>query len=215
MLPESLPGVDRTGLESDGNVFGLVSTPNASGDMKMAYESIGRRGIVGFDVDDIETGRDGRPTLVPPWRGNDGYWRAVIEDNGVAVLLAEKPLTSIAVDRNDACHYHSCWFPTIHKRDKSQEQYLEGLKMWVVPYADSPFKLGWVRYQSDAPYPRVVSQIPHLAFEVPRIAIWLANYETLIAANTPTTGLTVAFIIWCGVPVELLHIDRAVLPDGI
>jgi hypothetical protein len=68
-------------------------------------------------------------------------------------------------------------------------------------------------YWNDAPYPELVKTIPHVAFEVDDLPTALRNHHVIIEPNSPSLGVTVAFIEVNGAPVELVHIDRAARPD--
>jgi hypothetical protein len=59
--------------------------------------------------------------------------------------------------------------------------------------------------------PELVKTVPHVAFEVDDLAAEMAGHEVLIAPNSPSPGLTVAFIVDDGAPVELMEFDR---PEG-
>jgi hypothetical protein len=48
-----------------------------------------------------------------------------------------------------------------------------------------------------------VKTVPHVAFEVDDLAAALDGQQVIIAPNSPSRGVTVAFIEVCGVPVEL------------
>jgi len=52
-----------------------------------------------------------------------------------------------------------------------------------------------------------VKTVPHVAFEVDDLARELEGHELLIAPNSPSAGVTVAFIVHDGAPVELLCIE--------
>ena len=55
--------------------------------------------------------------------------------------------------------------------------------------------------------------VPHLAFEVDDLAVAMADYPVLIEPNSPSPGVTVAFIEVRGAPVELMQIDHNKRPD--
>ena len=55
--------------------------------------------------------------------------------------------------------------------------------------------------------------MPHLAFEVDDLAVAMADYPVLIEPNSPSPGVTVAFIEVRGAPVELMQIDHEKRPD--
>jgi hypothetical protein len=50
--------------------------------------------------------------------------------------------------------------------------------------------------------------VPHVAFEVDDLSAEIAGKEILIAPNSPSPGVTVAFIVENGAPVEFLQIDK-------
>ena len=56
--------------------------------------------------------------------------------------------------------------------------------------------------------PELVKSVPHLAFEVDNLTAALEGQEILIAPNSPSAGVTVAFIVSDGAPVGFLQIDR-------
>jgi hypothetical protein len=94
-------------------------------------------------------------------------------------------------------------------------QRLDDLKMAVAGPGEGTFRIGWVCYDKDAPYPDIVRQVPHLAFEVDDLDAAIAGKTVIIAPTSPTPGLRLAFVEHAGAPVEFLEVDRTVLPDGI
>ena len=63
-----------------------------------------------------------------------------------------------------------------------------------------------MRFASDSPLPELVKTLPHVAFEVDDLEAELRHREVLIAPNSPSPGVTVAFIVHDGAPVELMEI---------
>jgi hypothetical protein len=90
---------------------------------------------------------------------------------------------------------------------------LPHLKMTVSDHQDNPFGIQWQRYWADAPYPDLVKTVPHVAFEVDELEEALAGHPVIIEPNSPSVGVTVAFITVNGAPVELMHIDHDLRPD--
>ena len=90
---------------------------------------------------------------------------------------------------------------------------LPHLKMTVSDHQSNPFGIQWQRYWEGAPYPDVVKSVPHVAFEVDDLEEALKDQKIIIAPNSPSQGVTVAFIEAAGAPVELLEIDRTVRKD--
>ena len=90
---------------------------------------------------------------------------------------------------------------------------LPHLKMTVSDHQNNPFGIQWQRYWDDAPYPDLVKTVPHVAFEVDDLPTALQGHRVIIEPNSPSVGVTVAFIEVNGAPVELLQIDHAARPD--
>jgi len=90
---------------------------------------------------------------------------------------------------------------------------LPHLKMTVSDHQNNPFGIQWQRYWDGAPYPDLVKSVPHVAFEVDDLEAALKDQKVIIAPNSPSRGVTVAFIEVAGAPVELLQIDHEMRPD--
>jgi hypothetical protein len=90
---------------------------------------------------------------------------------------------------------------------------LPHLKITVSDHQDNPFGIQWQRYWDDAPYPDLVKIVPHVAFEVDDLAAALEGQHVIIEPNSPSRGVTVAFIEVRGAPVELMQIDHQARPD--
>jgi hypothetical protein len=99
--------------------------------------------------------------------------------------------------------YHHIGIPTSQPR--AGERHLEHLKVFVVGHEKSEFGVEWMRFETDAPVPDLVRHVPHVAFEVSDLASELVGREILIAPNSPSDGVRVAFIIENGAPIELLE----------
>ncbi len=84
---------------------------------------------------------------------------------------------------------------------------LPQLKMTVNDHENNPFGIQWQRYWDDAPYPEIVKSVPHVAFEVDDLAAAIDGHTIIIQPNSPSEGLTVAFIEVNGAPIELMQYD--------
>jgi hypothetical protein len=100
--------------------------------------------------------------------------------------------------------YHHLGIPTTEPRPG--ERHLPHLKMYVSGYDTSPYGVEWMRFEPDCPIPALVQRVPHVAFEVDDLDAELAGKEVLIAPNSPSPGVRVAFIVDNGAPVEFLEI---------
>ena len=100
--------------------------------------------------------------------------------------------------------YHHLGIPTTTPR--AGEQYLAHLKVHVCGFESSPYGIEWMRFDPDCAVPELVRTVPHVAFQVDDLEAELAGKEILIAPNSPSDGVRVAFIVDNGAPVEFLEI---------
>jgi hypothetical protein len=64
-----------------------------------------------------------------------------------------------------------------------------------------------MKFDPDCPLPELVKTVPHAAFVVDDIQMAIAGKQILIEPNSPTEGVTVAFIVDNGAPIEFLQFD--------
>jgi len=102
-------------------------------------------------------------------------------------------------------HYHHLGIPTTDK--KAGETYLPEYGMYVSGYDASPYNIEWMRFEPGSPLPELVKTVPHVAFEVDDVHAVIEGKEVLIAPNSPSPGVTVAFIVDNGAPVEFISFD--------
>ncbi len=106
----------------------------------------------------------------------------------------------------DMRRYHHIGIPTSERREG--ERLVEGYGTYVSGYETSAYGIEWMRFEPEAPVPELVRAVPHVAFEVDDLAGEIAGKEILIAPNSPSEGLTVAFIVENGAPVEFLEFRK-------
>ncbi len=102
--------------------------------------------------------------------------------------------------------YHHLGIPTTEPHPG--ERYLPDLKVHVSGYETSPYGIEWMRFDPDCPVPELVRRVPHVAFQVDDLEAELAGKQVLIAPNSPSEGVRVAFIVDDGAPVEFLELAR-------
>jgi hypothetical protein len=103
--------------------------------------------------------------------------------------------------------YHHLGIPTTEPHPG--ERYLPQLKVHVSGYESSPYGIEWMRFDPDCPVPELVRRVPHVAFEVDDLDAELAGKHILIAPNSPSEGVRVAFIVDDGAPVEFVEHSRS------
>jgi len=99
--------------------------------------------------------------------------------------------------------YHHLGIPT--REVRADEEHLAEYGVHVSGYETSPFGIEWMRFDPESPLPDLVKTVPHVAFEVDDLDAALEGHELLIAPNSPSPGLRVAFIVHDGAPVEFLQ----------
>ncbi len=99
--------------------------------------------------------------------------------------------------------YHHVGIPTTEAREG--ERYLPEFGMWVSGYETSPYRVEWMRFEPESPLPELVRTVAHVAFEVDDLDEAVRGKDVLIAPNSPSEGVRVAFIVADGAPIELLE----------
>ena len=85
---------------------------------------------------------------------------------------------------------------------------LPHLKMTVSDHQNNPYGIQWQRYWEGAPYPELVKRVPHVAFVVENLEAEISGNKIIIAPNSPSEGLIVAFVEINGAPVELMEYTK-------
>jgi hypothetical protein len=99
--------------------------------------------------------------------------------------------------------YHHVGIPTV--QPIKGEVYLPEYKLYHFGYESSEFGIEWMRYEQDCPLPEIVKTLPHVAFQVDNLSEALIGKRVIIAPNSPSQGVTVAFIEENGAPIELIQ----------
>jgi len=102
--------------------------------------------------------------------------------------------------------YHHCGLP-MASIPKNAE-YLERYQTYATDHESNPFGIQWMHYLEGCDLPELVKTVAHVAFEVDDLEEALRGEKLLIAPNSPSPGVRVAFIEVDGAPVELLAFQR-------
>ena len=100
--------------------------------------------------------------------------------------------------------YHHLGIPTTKKMPG--ERYLPGFYVWVSGYEESIYKIEWMRYEAECQLPEIVKTVPHVAFEVDDLEEAINGKKVIIAPNSPSEGVRVAFIEENGAPIEFIQV---------
>ena len=99
--------------------------------------------------------------------------------------------------------YNHMGIPT--KTKQPNEKYIPAFRMYVSGYGENAFNIEWMRFEEGCQLPRIVQELPHVAFEVDDLEAAIKGKEVIIQPNSPSDGITVAFIVENGAPVELME----------
>jgi hypothetical protein len=102
--------------------------------------------------------------------------------------------------------YHHIGIPTT--KPLPEEDYIDQYKLYASGYMQSPYGVEWMKFDPDCDLPELIKTVPHVAFVVDDISAAIAGKEVLIKPNSPAEGVTVAFIVDNGAPIEFLQFDR-------
>ncbi|HEX6880903.1 MAG TPA: hypothetical protein VF135_11105 [Terriglobales bacterium] len=102
--------------------------------------------------------------------------------------------------------YHHIGIPTTERRPG--ERLIDGFATYVSGFETSEYGIEWMRFEPEAPVPSLVRNVPHVAFEVDDLTAELQGKEILIPPNSPSDGVSVAFIVENGAPVEFLQFRK-------
>ena len=98
-------------------------------------------------------------------------------------------------------HHFGIPTTTPHK----DEMYLEGAKLHVTDAAKSPNKIEWLRFEAGSPLPELLKTSAHIAYKVKDLKAAMAGKTVLMEPFSPAAGLTVAFVVEEGIPIEFMQ----------
>ena len=100
-------------------------------------------------------------------------------------------------------HHFGIPTATPHKN----ETYMAGAKLYVTDVAQSPNKIEWLRFEEGSPLPELLKTSPHIAYKVKDLKAAMAGKTVVMEPFSPAPGLTVAFVIEEGMPIEFMQED--------
>ena len=125
------------------------------------------------------------------------------QPEGTLVASPRSPQEAPAVIARLGWRYHHLGIP--HPEPRPDEKHIEALGVHICGFDTSPYGIEWMRFDPDCQVPALVRTVPHIAFTVDNLDEALEGRELLIAPNSPSPGVRVAFIVHDGAPVELLE----------
>ena len=102
--------------------------------------------------------------------------------------------------------FHHFGIPTDEPREG--ETYLEDAKLYITDVEASGNKIEWLRFEEGSSMPEMLKKLPHIAYVVDDLKAELEGAEVLLEPFEPMEGLTVAFVIEEGAPIELMQMSE-------
>jgi catechol 2,3-dioxygenase-like lactoylglutathione lyase family enzyme len=91
---------------------------------------------------------------------------------------------------------------------KGDEMYVAASKVWVTDFQNHPFRIEWLRYESDSPVTGPVRELPHAAFRVDSIAEASRGLKVLIEPFDAGIATVAFFQTDDGAIVELMEYPK-------
>ena len=98
---------------------------------------------------------------------------------------------------------HHVGIPTTNHHE--QETYLPDAKLYITDAESSVNRIEWLRFEPDSPTPELLKTTAHIAYRVDDLPAEMQGRDVLVEPFSPMEGLTVAFVIEEGAPIELMH----------
>jgi hypothetical protein len=101
--------------------------------------------------------------------------------------------------------FHHIGIPT--DRPQQNETHLGEAGLFITDAQASPNRIEWLRFEAHSPMPDLLKTLPHIAYEVDDLESEMKGAEVLLEPFSPLEGVTVAFIIEEGAPIELMQMS--------
>ncbi len=101
--------------------------------------------------------------------------------------------------------YHHYGIPTTEKRDDESLVEVGGFKFYSTPFEGNKWHIQWHRFPEGHGLPELLTQVPHIAFQVENLDKEIEGCKVLFGPYTPIEGYRVAMIEEQGVPIELVE----------
>lgn len=101
--------------------------------------------------------------------------------------------------------YHHYGIPTQDQRPDESFVEVGGFKFYSTPFQANKWNIQWHRYPEDHGLPELLTQVPHIAFQVDDLDAEIKGCKLLLGPYTPLKGYRVAIIEELGVPIELVE----------
>lgn len=102
--------------------------------------------------------------------------------------------------------YQHIGIPT--KKIRKGMAHIKHLKIYANDHESNQFGIQWMKYEKGCKVPKLVKEVPHIAFIVDNLNKALKGRKVIIKPNSPSPGVMVAFVEIAGAPVEFLEYKK-------
>lgn len=88
------------------------------------------------------------------------------------------------------------------------EFYVDGLKVWLTNFNESPNKIEYLRFEKETWMPEIIQNVAHIAYEVDNLEEELQNAKVLVDPMPGGENLTIAFVEEEGIALELMYFEK-------
>lgn len=93
--------------------------------------------------------------------------------------------------------------------EKNWDGFYEPAKVHYTEFDKDKYKVEWVKFEADSPWPKMVTTMPHLAYLVDNIEEAIKGKDILVAPYSPKEGIRVTFIAHNGSPIEFTEVKES------
>jgi hypothetical protein len=103
-------------------------------------------------------------------------------------------------------NFHHVGIPVQEKM--AEMIYNKALKLYSTGYFENPYGIEWMYFDQDNPLPDIIKKMPHVAYEVDDLLKAIENKTIVLAPQSPTKGVTIAFVLDGVNLIEFLQFDE-------
>ena len=102
--------------------------------------------------------------------------------------------------------FHHVGIPT--KNYLPEESHNSALKMHATGYFETPYAMEWMNFDENSTLPEIIKSQPHIGYVVENLAEAISGRNVILEPTSPSSGVTVAFILDGRDLIEFLQFDR-------
>jgi hypothetical protein len=91
---------------------------------------------------------------------------------------------------------------------KEGEFYVEGMKLFLTDFKNSPNKIEFLRFEADSQMPEILKTHGQIAYEVPSLETAMEGKKVVMEPFQGGEGLMCAFIEEEGIAIELMCFEK-------